>query len=333
MRRTMLTAVLAITTAGTLGGGCLGGRDAAPVKVRLEDGQVLYGQLRTDTLILDGALGRLRIPLADVGEVIPVEGEHLADAEGHVRVWLRNGSELVGRWDDPELAMSIAVGDGEVRVDLPPEQLQRLQTRGGELWPDTAVYRVRTTHGDDFLVDAEASRIAIHSDLGTFEPYLAECSSIRPLDGPRGEWRVELATGTVLVGQPVNDEIVLSMSLGPDEVTVPLAALESMEQQTWYAFAEAPGSDSRRAVGSHGRRPGGLLGGLGRGGEAGVASVPAEADDAGSWTGWDAAEEEGAAPPVAVPPAAEPGVTDDASGGDDGWFRRDALEQSKSAAR
>ena len=45
----------------------------------------------------------------DVGEVVPVEGDELAASGGYVNVWLRNGSELTGRWADPELDMALAV--------------------------------------------------------------------------------------------------------------------------------------------------------------------------------------------------------------------------------
>ena len=112
MTRTALTTMfLLLTTLLLSPAGIASAKNkAAPVRAALQDGQVLFGELRTETLVLDGELGRLKIPLADVGEVIPVEGGQLGDSQGHVRVWLRNGSELVGRWDDPDLAVAIRVG-------------------------------------------------------------------------------------------------------------------------------------------------------------------------------------------------------------------------------
>jgi len=215
---------------------CRGSEDA-PVRATLSDGQVLYGSLRTATLKLEGSMGALEIPLSDVGEVVPVEGDEVSAADGHVKIWLRNGSELAGRWAEPELAMDIDVGGEEVRVDLPGGDLQRMQTQGGEIWPDAAVYRVRTAQGDDFLVDAAASQIVLQNDLGRFAPYLSECRSARPVGAPDGDWRVELETGTVLLGELVDDELTLALPLGPSEVTLPLASLVSMEQQDWYIAA------------------------------------------------------------------------------------------------
>jgi hypothetical protein len=92
---------------------------------------------------------------------------------------------------------------------------------------------VRTTHGDDFLVDAEASRITLGNELGTFSPWLTECRRIEPLGDPTGDWRVELDTGTVLVGPLAESELVLALPMGPEEVTVPLSALASLQRGAW----------------------------------------------------------------------------------------------------
>ncbi len=340
-------AAVALAAAGVVAG--CGGEDAAPVKATLSDGQVMYGDLRTSVLVLDGELGPLEIPLADVGEVVPVEGDEVDDADHYVKVWLRNGSELVGRWDDPQLAMDIAVGGDDVKVDLPVPQLHRLQTQGGELWPDGAVYRVRTTTGDDFLVDAEQSRLAIENDLGTFEPYLTECRTVRPVDDPDGDWRVELDSGTVLIGRPVDDALTLVMPLGPDEVTVPLAVLESMEVQSWYIAAASTSAEQERRPGplgriddrEHARGRRGKRDGDGAGGwqpwggdaatatvdaaepeQAAVEEIPVDSSTAGPtpWLG-GAGGVLGGAPSVA-PPADE-----------DGYFSRGALEQSKNQAQ
>jgi len=333
-------AAMALAAAGMLAS--CGGGDEAPVKATLSDGQVMYGDLRTSVLILDGELGKLHIPLTDVGEVVPVEGDQMEASDGYVKVWLRNGSELVGRWDDPELAMNIAVGGDDVKVDLPVPDLYRLQTQGGELWPDGSVYRVRTTTGDDFLVDADESRVAIENELGKFSPYLSECRTVRPVDDPDGDWRIELETGTVLIGRPVDDALSLVMPLGPDEVTVPLAVLESMEVQSWYVASPSfvvpeetgrfGGIDGRRQRADKAKKEdtGWKPWAAGSGGvamaEPTMAEVveelpdqPAEASPARS--PWQERDEE-AADGDGAPP-----LDDEA-----GYFSRGALEQTKNQA-
>ncbi len=296
-----------------------GGDDGAPIRATLVDGQVLYGTLRTELLVLDGGLGKVQIPLTHIGEVLPVEGGQLDSSDGHVKIWLRNGSELVGRWDNPELGMGIDVGGEQVKVDLPVGDLERVQTQGDELWPEGLVYRVRTTHGDDFLVDAEASRVVMENDLGTFSPFLSECRSVRPIDDPDGEWRIELESGTVLIGNLADDELTLALPLGPDQVVVPLAILDSMEQQSWY-FASADAAPpaetereertflpTRRATGSGGS----------------------------SWMAWDAEGDEASEDQVADAPAAAPveqvaiPEPEESAASRDGWFERGALEKTK----
>ena len=292
-------AIIALST------GCGGGEDA-PVRATLSDGQVLYGSLHTATLKLEGSMGTLEIPLADVGEVVPVEGEEVAAADGHVKIWLRNGSELAGRWAEPELAMGISVGGDEVRVDLPGGDLQRLQTQGGEMWPDAAVYRVRTAQGDDFLVDAAASQIVLENDLGRFAPYLSECRSARPVGAPDGDWRIELETGTVLLGQLVDDELNLALPLGPSEVTLPLASLVSMEQQDWYIAA-----NHRKEKKS----------------DVFVEQVEQDRRRPGRWSPWTGreADEAAADTPQAAPVSAS--IEDRTADGE--WFERGALEATK----
>ncbi len=208
--------------------------DATPVRTVLSDGQVLVGEVRTDTLFLESALGTLPIPLDDVGEVLPVEGGALDGSGGYVTVWLRNGSELRGRWADPELEMGLVVGGQHHRVDLPVHDLVRFQMQGGELWPNGEVFRVRTHSGDDFLVDPDASRIRLTNELGTFTPFLSECASIAP--GPE-QWTVVLHTGTALTGRVEGDGLRFELDLGPAEVDVPLDAIASMG---WERWAPAP---------------------------------------------------------------------------------------------
>lgn len=217
--------------------GCAPEPEGTPIRTTLADGQVMSGGVNTRTLRLEGGLGTLDIPLEDVGEVVPVEGDDLAQSNGNVTVWLRNGSELVGRWANPELSMGISVGGEIVDVDLPMDDLMRIQTQGAELWPDGTVYRVRTTHGDDFLVDADVTRVVLENDLGTFAPYLSECAHIAPVAGVDGDWRIELLTGTVLLGPLQDGEIEFALPHGPDRVVVPLDRFVSMERQYWSAPA------------------------------------------------------------------------------------------------
>ncbi len=204
-----------------------------PVRATIDDGQVLMGSIETPELLLEGGLGTIAIPWEDIGEVVPVEGEELAASGDHVTVWLRNGSELTGRWVDAELAMDLSVGGELVGVDVPVDQLLRLQTQGGEIWPQGVVYRVRTSHGDDFLIDPESTRIALENEMGTFAPFLAECASAQPLEDPTGDWRIELLTGTVLIGPLVDDAITVDLGIGPGEATVPLDMLVSLDRQDW----------------------------------------------------------------------------------------------------
>jgi hypothetical protein len=207
-----------------------------PVRATMDDGQVLMGAVSTPELLLEGGMGTIAIPWEDVGEVVPVEGEGLMSAGGYVDVWLRNGSELTGRWVDAELAMELAVGGETLAVDVPVDPLLRLQTQGGEVWPQGLVYRVRTSHGDDFLVDPDASRLVIENEMGSFAPFLSECVSAAPVEDPTGDWRVELITGTVLIGPISDSAITFSLPMGPEEASVPLEKLVSLERQDWGGY-------------------------------------------------------------------------------------------------
>ncbi|MED5374283.1 MAG: hypothetical protein VX899_24910 [Myxococcota bacterium] len=222
-----MTLLLALTA-------CFSQKEAFPLRTTLEDGQVVVGAIQTPTLELEGGLGTLRIPLEDVGEIAPVEGGDLAGSSGHVTVWLRNGSELRGKWSSPELALNIEVGGERVGVELPTQELMRVQTQGPQAWPEHEVVRVQTTHGDDFLVDPRTTRIRIDSTLGTFAPFLTECASMTPISGdPTGDWRIELDSGTVLQGPLADDSMTLALSMGPEQVVVPLEVLQSIERQDW----------------------------------------------------------------------------------------------------
>lgn len=203
------------------------------VRATLSDGQVLMGAVRTRTLRLESGVGTLEIPLEDVGEVLPVAGGELADANGFVNVWLRNGSELRGRWADPELEMDIAVGGDDVAVNLPMNDLSRFQLQASARWPTGPVYRLRTSAGDDFLVDPTQTRLALQNKLGSFAPLLSECRSVAPIGAAEGDWRVELTTGTVLIGAMRDQTLTVALPMGPEEISVPLARFVSLQVEDW----------------------------------------------------------------------------------------------------
>lgn len=223
-RALLLPAILLLAT------GCGEPVDTTPVRATLSDGQVLAGQVRTDTLFLDGEMGTLAIPLSDVGEVLPIEGAHLDGSGGRVTVWLRNGSEFRGTWADPELAMELDIGGSAIDVDLPVADLTRFQLQGGTVWPEQPIFRVATVAGDDFLVDPDASRIAISNELGSFAPYLSECAAIRRLGD---QWQLTLHSGTVLIGTPDASELDFVLAMGPETVTVPIDRLDWMQWEDW----------------------------------------------------------------------------------------------------
>ncbi len=203
------------------------------VRATLADGQVLMGDVRTRVLRLATGAGLVEVPLADVGEVVPAAREGLQVSEGVVNVWLRNGSELRGTWSDPALAMGIKVGGGVMPVDLPMNELTRFQLHSREAWPAGPVYRMKTTWGDDLLVDPTKTHLVVQNQLGTFAPSLAECRSLHPITDPEGDWRIELATGTVLIGKLQDKSVAVSLPMGPDEFTVPLANFVSLTLESW----------------------------------------------------------------------------------------------------
>lgn len=204
-----------------------------PVRATLGDGQILMGEVQTRTLRLMSGSGMLEIPLADVGEVVPADQGGLGASEGRVDVWLRNGSELRGTWADPKLAMSVAVGGDDVAVDLPMNDLSRFQLQGGTRWPGGPIYRLRTRDGDDFLIDPARTHLVLESVLGTFEPLLSECASVAPIDDPRGTWRVQLKTGTVLLGNLQNGQLTVALPMGPEEISVALDDFVSLRVESW----------------------------------------------------------------------------------------------------
>jgi len=218
---------------GTLGlTGCLPDSPGTPVRVTLDQGQLLVGDVHEGRLTLDSPLGALDIPLSDIGEVEPVEGQDLAGSGDHVRVWLRDGSELVGRWAEPELDVSLAIGGGSQSVSLPMDDVQRLQLTGQAEFPEAGAFRVKTAFGDDLFVDAAETVLPLDTQLGALAPRLDEVASLRPLGEP-GRWRVELRSGTVLNGTMSADTLSLSLRMGPPSVDVAVADLLSVDRMTY----------------------------------------------------------------------------------------------------
>lgn len=276
--------------------------DPTELGATLADGQVVVGEVTTDRLRLDGAFGEVSMPLGDVGMVVPVEGQTLADSHGHVTVWLRNGSELTGKWSEPELAMSFLVGGAMHPIEIPTDRLQALQLRTTESWPEDGSYRVKTTHGDDFLVDAEKTTITVASKLGNFGVTLAECISVGPVGETTGDWRFTLATGTVLIGTPAERSLVFALPMGPQTIEVPLSALVSLNRTSW----SQQGLDNQYALPV----------------TAAPMAIP-ESTGSGS-TATLGYLDNPAEPAQAKAPRARPGLSSDG-----GWFRNDRLEQAK----
>ena len=206
----------------------------SPVRATLDDGQILVGQITTETVELETGFGTTLIPLDDIGQIAPVEGGALGDSGDNVSVWLRNGAEIHGRWTEPELTMQLRVGGRRIGVEVPTGGLQRFQLQGGEMTPRGIVFRVKTVFGDDLLVDAEASSFAVENELGRFEPVLSECSSLVPMGD--GSWQVTLTTGTVLVANPVEDDLRLVLAMGPEDVVLPLRDVSSIGRQDWGQY-------------------------------------------------------------------------------------------------
>jgi hypothetical protein len=50
---------------------------------------------------------------------------------------------------------------------------------------------------------------------------------------PTGEWRFELATGTVLIGTPAEKTLTFALPMGPDTLDVPLASLVTLTRGSW----------------------------------------------------------------------------------------------------
>jgi hypothetical protein len=210
--------------------------ESSPVLASLEDGQVLQGLVTTTDVQLRTEFGTLAVPIGDIGELEPVEGGHLEDSHNHVKIWLRNGSELVGEWAEPELKFHLDVGEQWIEVDLPMNEMERFQLKDGQNWPNQNTFAVTTSYGDDFVVDTQTTQFTLTNPLGSFSPYLKECKSLAPIGEPDGDWRVELHNGSILIGKIDESHITFALPMGPEFIRVPLEHIAKLERNTWNTY-------------------------------------------------------------------------------------------------
>ena len=222
--------------------------ETSAVRASLDDGQILHGYVSTTMVQLRTNMGTLAVPIGDVGEIEPIEGQHLSDSHNHIKIWLRNGSELVGEWANPELQFNIDVGNTLVAVDLPMDEMERFQLEDGDKWPAQNSFMVKTVFGDDIIIDSALTTFTLKNHLGTFTPTLAECKSLRPIGDHTGDWQVELHNGTVLIGPLSETSIEFALPLGPESITVSLEHITELERQRWgdedyYQYQQKPSKD------------------------------------------------------------------------------------------
>jgi len=97
---------------------------------------------------------------------------------------------------------------------------------------------MQTTQGDDFLVDPSRTHLVVVNELGTFEPSLAECQYVAPIGDPKGLWRIQLQTGTVLLGHLQDNQVTVALPLGPEELSIPLDQFVSLRLERWEPAAQ-----------------------------------------------------------------------------------------------
>lgn len=227
-----MSRLVALSLSALLTGCFSSGVEPSTVRVSLAQDQALVGEVHRGALTLDSPLGSLSLPMASIGEVEPVEGEDLAGSGDHVRVWLRDGSELVGRWAEPELEVQTRIGGGELAIAVPMSGVRRLQLTGTADVPEDGTFRVQTAFGDDVFIDAAETVLPLRTELGDLRPLLSEVQTLAQEDGT-GTWRVTLRTGTALVGTVATDALDLQLRIGPPSIQVPLDDLVSIERMSW----------------------------------------------------------------------------------------------------
>lgn len=210
-----------------------GCRTAGPdVQVTLADGQVLVGRLATPTFSMKTGFGELDFDTRDAGELGLVEGETVKQSGEMVRLWLRNGSEFVGKWQKPAVEVRMSMGGDEVAIQVPIAKLKRLQFRGEAVWSRDPVFRIVTRHGDDFFVDVTRTRMKLGNEMGNFAPFLSEVARLQPQDAEKKQWRVQLGTGTVFLAALQQEQLDLRLAMGPERLKLPLEAVKQMDRQS-----------------------------------------------------------------------------------------------------
>jgi hypothetical protein len=209
------------------------------VRVTLSDGQVLLGCLSTRSFALKTGLGDFDFDSSDAGELGLLEGKNVQQSKRKIRLWLRNGSEFVGYWQEPKIDLLFAVGGEERNITVPIAKLERLQFKGQAVWSQQAVFRIQTKYGDDFFVDVTRNRLAFQTEFGEIRPFLSEINSMEPLDKNNKKWRVHLSNGTVLMAHFKQRSLDLKLAMGPETIQVPLLSIKHMDRQQ-LSFGEQP---------------------------------------------------------------------------------------------
>ncbi|MHC4778875.1 MAG: hypothetical protein ACYTFG_09905 [Planctomycetota bacterium] len=251
MKRVALWAILCAAVISS----CKSGPSKPKVRVTLNDGQVLVGELTTRTFTLKTDMGTLRFDTSDAGELGPLTGSDMKKSERTVKLWLRNGSEFVGSWEKAAVTVALDMGGKDISVEVPIEKVERLQFEGEAEWSDDPMFRVLTKTGDDFFVDLTKTQIVFSNELGRFDPFLKEIENLKPLDTEKKKWEVRLEAGTVFNAEIAQDALELRLDMGPESFKVPLASIERMERQTIKRRGRDSGTVSARRVGRS-RAPG-----------------------------------------------------------------------------
>ncbi|GEM_PF-1609798 len=209
------------------------------VRVTLNDGQVLVGEMTTSTFTLKTAFGMMAFDAAQAGELGPVEGDDVDPSDLAVRLWLRNGSEFVGRWEKPSVTLALTLGGEPLRVDVPIAKIKRLQFKGDDVWSDEPVFRVITASGDDFFVDVTKTQVSLETDIFSVRPFLSEIRHLQPRKKEEGVWRVHLENGSLLNARMAQKEIAFRLAMGPERVNVPLESIQVMARQRVHPSGSA----------------------------------------------------------------------------------------------
>ena len=212
--------------------GCATTPSRPKVRVTLNDGQILVGEMTTRTFALETGIGDLAFDTAHAGELGPLEGEDMHQSGRTVRLWLRNGSEFVGAWKKADVQVALSMGGKAYNVAVPIEKAKRLQFFGEAVWDERPVFRILTRSGDDFFVDVTKTQVLFSTELGTFQPFLSEVENLVALDRKKNKWRVHFENGTVFHATIGQENLDLRLDMGPERFALALASVERMERQT-----------------------------------------------------------------------------------------------------